>query len=115
MEDEGSKNEESSGFERIDSENKAFQDELLTKESVSEKVSNDSVVDNKKFITGSTFADLGISPYYIGRFLKDTVRNDNKVCSLKPRFVRLSPPQILLWLIVAQFASGIGTNGIVNE
>ena len=65
----------------LEEENQEFQKEYLQKEELECKDSNskENVEDDEKFIRENTYAELGISPWYIGKFLKDTVRNDGKV------------------------------------
>lgn len=65
----------------VEEENGQFKEDYLQQENGNEKDSgsNEPEDDANKFIASSTFAAIGLSPWYIGKFLKDTFRNDNKV------------------------------------
>ena len=72
----------------IEEENREFHENFLNKEGWE---SNEPLTDEDKaesdgngapdaFILENTFAATGITPWYIGKLLKDTVRNDIRVC-----------------------------------
>ena len=68
----------------IEDENREFQEVFLSKDGweQSEQNGNDNLDydEHNAFILDSTFAAIGVSPWYIGKYLKDTVRNDVRVC-----------------------------------
>ena len=67
----------------IEDENQDFQKQIEDENGwkIHESSSNESYYygDTDKFILEGTFEAIGISPWYIGKFLKDTVRNDVRV------------------------------------
>ena len=66
----------------IEDENLEIQKQIVNKGwKIHESSSNESsdYNDTDRFMVENTFEATGISPWYIGKFLKDTVRNDVRV------------------------------------
>lgn len=64
-------------FLDIDNENRAFQNEVVHGNG---SKSTENLKEGSSFIKESSFKQLNIPPWAFGKFLKDTARDDEKVC-----------------------------------